>query len=66
MGCLRGLEPPIFGTTTRRFNQLSYRHHKTTVSFYTVDHEVTIIAQHRSNYYLLGQGLKVKVTWCPG
>lgn len=27
LGCLRGLEPPIFGTTTRRFNRLSYRHH---------------------------------------
>lgn len=31
LGCLKGLEPSISGTTTRRFNQLSYRHHETEV-----------------------------------
>ena len=31
MGCLMGLEPTAFGTTTRRSNQLSYRHHRTGV-----------------------------------
>lgn len=28
LGCLKGLEPSIFGATTRRFNLLSYRHHE--------------------------------------
>ena len=27
-GCTRGLEPPAFGTTIRRSNQLSYAHRK--------------------------------------
>jgi hypothetical protein len=27
LGRMKGLEPSIFGTTTRRFNQLSYNRH---------------------------------------
>ena len=46
MGCLRRLELPIFGTTTRRFNQLSYRHHKTDAFIpYMIEQEMTIITQ---------------------
>ena len=36
MGCLIGFEPTTFWATTRRSNQLSYRHHQKFVTVHTL------------------------------